>query len=60
MKNGKDLSGSVEIYFKQYIKSYDSLNMEFHEFIASKLNCTESHAVRVIKTWKQNKQLINA
>ena len=60
MKNGKDSSGSVEFYFKQYIKSYDSLNIEFHEFIASKLNCTENHAVQVIRTWKNNKQLINA
>ena len=60
MKNGKDSSGSVEFYFKQYIKNHNSLNMEFHEFIASKLNCTENHAVQVIRTWKNNKQLINA
>ena len=60
MKNGEDSSGSVEFYFKQYIKSYKSFNIEFSEFIASKLRCTENHAVHVIKTWKQNKQLINA
>jgi hypothetical protein len=58
--NNDDLNGKVEIYFKQYIRNYCSMNMEFAEFIASKLNCTENHAVHVIKTWKQNKQLINA
>jgi len=60
MKNVGDSSGSVEFYFKQYIKSYKSFNMEFSEFIASKLGCTEIHAVQLIKTWKESKQLINA
>ena len=59
-KNGDNINGTVEFYYQQYMKNYRSLNIEFSEFIASKLRCTETHAVRVIKTWKNNKQLINA
>ena len=59
-KNGDNLNGTVEFYYQQYMKSYVSLNLEFSEFIAGKLRCTEHHAVQVIRTWKNNKQLINA
>jgi len=59
-KNEDNINRTVEFYYQQYIKSYGSLNIEFSEFIAGKLRCTENHAVRVIRTWKNNKQLINA
>jgi hypothetical protein len=54
------MNNTIQFYFNQYIKSYKSFNLEFSEFIASKLGCTEAHAVQLIKTWKENKQLINA
>ena len=54
------MNNKIQFYFKQYIKGYKNFNMEFSEFIASKLGCTEIHAVQLIKTWKESKQLINA
>jgi len=54
------MNNKIQFYFKQYIKSYKNFNMEFSEFIAGKLGCTEIHAVQLIKTWKESKKLINA
>jgi hypothetical protein len=54
------MNNKIQFYFDQYIKSYKNFNLEFSEFIASKLGCTEAHAVQLIKTWKKSKQLINA
>jgi hypothetical protein len=54
------MNNKIQFYFEQYIKSYKNFNIEFSEFISSKLGCTEGHAVQLIKTWKKNKQLINA
>jgi hypothetical protein len=54
------MNNKIQFYFKQYIKDYKNFNMEFSEFIASKLECTEIHAVQLIKTWKESKQFIIA
>nr|QPI16233.1 MAG: hypothetical protein NIOZUU157_00116 [Virus NIOZ-UU157] len=54
------MNNKIQFYYNQYIKSYKSFNLEFSEFIASKLGCTEVRAVQLIKTWKKSKQLINA
>ena len=54
------MNNKIQFYFKQYIKSHKNFNIEFSEFVASKLGCTEIHAVQLIKTWKNSKQLINA
>ena len=52
------MNNKIQFYFDQYIKSYKNFNLEFSEFIASKLGCTEIHAVHLIKTWKESKQVI--
>jgi len=54
------MNNKIQFYYNQYIKSYKSFNLEFSEFISSKLGCTETHAVHLIKTWKKSKQLINS
>jgi len=54
------MNNKIQFYFKQYIKSHKNFNIEFSEFIASKLGCSEHKALSLIKTWKKTKQLINA
>ena len=43
----------VNLYCKQYLSNYRGLNMEFTEFMASKLRVTESDVVTVIRNWKK-------
>jgi len=45
--------GIVKHYYKQYLNNHRGLNMEFTEFMASKLSCSESEAVQLIKQWKK-------
>tara|TARA_R110000744_G_scaffold286458_1_gene397766 strand:- start:2657 stop:2857 length:201 start_codon:yes stop_codon:yes gene_type:complete len=45
--------GIVKHYYKQYMNNYRGLNMEFTEFMASKLSCSEAEAVQVIRQWKK-------
>jgi len=44
----------VEIrkYFRQYINNYKALNMEFTEFICTKLRITEREAILLVKESK--------
>tara|TARA_R110002153_G_scaffold76499_3_gene197025 strand:- start:315 stop:518 length:204 start_codon:yes stop_codon:yes gene_type:complete len=43
----------VSHYYKQYLNNHQGLNMEFTEFMASKLGVSESDAVKVIRSWKK-------
>jgi hypothetical protein len=45
----------VSHYYKQYLNNYQSLNMEFTEFMASKLGVPEYIAARVVRKWKETK-----
>ena len=44
----------VEIrkYYRQYINNYKALNMEFAEFLSTKLGISEHEAIRVVKESK--------
>ena len=39
-------------YLQQYLANANALNMEFSEFLASKLNITENDALKVITKQK--------
>ena len=43
----------VSWYYKQYLKNYRGLNMEFTEFMANKLGVSESDVVKVVRNWKK-------
>jgi len=43
----------VSHYYKQYLKNYRGLNMEFTEFMANKLGVSESDVVKVVRNWKK-------
>jgi len=43
----------ISHYCLQYQNNYSCLNMEFMEFMASKLEVSESDAVKAIRNWKQ-------
>ena len=47
----------VHRYYKQYVHNHQGLNMEFTEFMANKLQVSEADAVKVIKNWKQEKEI---
>ena len=47
----------IKRYYQQYLNNHKNLNMEFGEWMASKLDITEHEAVVVIKEFKNN--LIN-
>jgi len=49
-----DNTKQLNRYHRQYLKNYKTLNMEFVEWISSKLNTTEQEAVTMIKEWKNN------
>jgi len=43
----------VNHYYKQYLKNYRGLNMEFAEFMASKLGVSEPDAIKAVRDWKE-------
>ena len=43
----------VSWYYKQYLKNYRGLNMEFTEFMANKIGVSESDVVKVVRNWKK-------
>ena len=49
----------VKRYYKQYLQNHLGLNMEFTEFMASKLRVSEPEATRVIRNWKNSNLTIN-
>ena len=42
----------IKKYYRQYINNYKSFNMEFTEFICTKLNITEREAIQLVKESK--------
>ena len=42
----------IKKYYRQYINNYKALNMEFSEFLSTKLGITEHDAVMVVKELK--------
>jgi len=43
----------VSNYYKQYLNNYKGLNMEFTEFMASKLGVSEHATVSIVRNWKK-------
>jgi len=43
----------VSYYYKQYLNNYIGLNMEFTEFMATKLGVSESDVVKIVRNWKK-------
>ena len=54
----ENLNEAIQMYYTQYINNHQILNMEFQEFIGSKLKITDNAALRVIKNWKEEKELV--
>jgi len=48
----------VQHYYRQYIQNYKGLNMEFAEFISSKLQLSEYESLAVIREWKNNLAIV--
>jgi hypothetical protein len=44
---------AVSYYYKQYLNNYIGLNMEFTEFMATKLGVSESDVVKIVRNWKK-------
>jgi hypothetical protein len=44
----------VHYYYRQYIQNYKGLNMDFTEFISTKLGLSEQDSLKVIHEWKGN------
>lgn len=42
----------VKKYYRQYINNYKAFNMEFTEFLSTKLGISEHEATRVVKDLK--------
>ena len=41
-------------YHSQYIRNYKNLNMEFNEWIGSKMGLTEMEVVNALRKWRSN------
>jgi predicted GIY-YIG superfamily endonuclease len=52
------MNNKIEFYYRQYVKNYRVLNMDFYEFLSDKLNCSEEKTIKIIRKWKKEK-LIN-
>ena len=42
----------IQKYYRQYVKNYKALNMEFAEFLGTKLGISEHDAIMAIKELK--------
>jgi len=42
----------VDYYYRQYVQNYKGLNMDFTEFISTKLGLSEQDSLKVIHEWK--------
>jgi hypothetical protein len=42
----------IKKYYRQYINNYKAFNMEFTEFLSTKLGISEHDALRVVKELK--------
>jgi len=56
--NKENLNEVIQMYYTQYINNYQILNMEFQEFVGGKLKITDNAALRAIKNWKEEKELV--
>tara|TARA_Y100001972_G_C7432164_1_gene222425 strand:+ start:181 stop:351 length:171 start_codon:yes stop_codon:yes gene_type:complete len=52
------LDRKIEFYYQQYVKNHSTLNMDFCEFLSTKIKCSEARTFRIIRKWKKEK-LIN-
>ena len=44
----------IHYYYDQYVRNYRSLNMDFTEFISTKLGLSEQDSLKLIHEWKRN------